>query len=26
LGCPVLDEFQLYQEAEERSKRRCGLL
>ncbi|EFE6995503.1 hypothetical protein, partial [Shigella dysenteriae] len=21
-----LDEFQLYQEAEERSKRRCGLL
>ncbi|MGP0803099.1 hypothetical protein ACAG17_11590, partial [Escherichia coli] len=23
---PVLDEFQLYQEAEERSKRRCGLL
>ncbi|MDY6166257.1 MAG: hypothetical protein SPI32_01435, partial [Escherichia coli] len=24
--CPVLDEFQLYQEAEERSKRRCGLL
>ncbi|WP_435816533.1 hypothetical protein, partial [Escherichia coli] len=22
----VLDEFQLYQEAEERSKRRCGLL
>ena len=25
-GCPVLDEFQLYQEAEERSKRRCGLL
>ena len=26
LGCPLLDEFQLYQEAEERSKRRCGLL
>ncbi|HHZ5491676.1 TPA: 2-oxoadipate dioxygenase/decarboxylase HglS [Escherichia coli] len=26
LGCPVLDEFQLYQEAEDRSKRRCGLL
>ena len=26
LGCPVLDEFQLYHEAEERSKRRCGLL
>ncbi|MCG1031006.1 VOC family protein [Bacillus amyloliquefaciens] len=26
LGCPVLDEFTLYQEAEERSKRRCGLL
>lgn len=26
LGCPFLDEFQLYQEAEERSKRRCGLL
>lgn len=26
LGCPVFDEFQLYQEAEERSKRRCGLL
>lgn len=26
LSCPVLDEFQLYQEAEERSKRRCGLL
>lgn len=26
LGCPVLDEFQFYQEAEERSKRRCGLL
>ncbi|EFI1208964.1 VOC family protein [Escherichia coli] len=26
LGCPVLDEFLLYQEAEERSKRRCGLL
>ena len=26
LGCPVLDEFQLYQDAEERSKRRCGLL
>ncbi|EMW4860990.1 VOC family protein [Escherichia coli] len=26
LRCPVLDEFQLYQEAEERSKRRCGLL
>ena len=26
LGCPVLDEFTLYREAEERSKRRCGLL
>ncbi len=26
LGCPVLDEFALYREAEERSKRRCGLL
>ncbi|MGE0970676.1 2-oxoadipate dioxygenase/decarboxylase HglS [Klebsiella sp. WOUb02] len=26
LGCPVLDEFELYQQAEERSKRRCGLL
>ncbi|SEL01557.1 Uncharacterized metalloenzyme YdcJ, glyoxalase superfamily [Kosakonia sacchari] len=26
LGCPVLDEFTLYQEASERSKRRCGLL
>ena len=26
LGCPVLDEFMLYQQAEERSKRRCGLL
>ncbi|WP_404995775.1 2-oxoadipate dioxygenase/decarboxylase family protein, partial [Cronobacter sakazakii] len=26
LGCPVLDEFALYQEAEDRSKRRCGLL
>ena len=26
LGCPVLDEFTLYQEAEERSKRSCGLL
>ncbi|MGG8896441.1 DUF1338 domain-containing protein, partial [Escherichia coli] len=26
LGCPVLDEFQLDQEAEERSKRRWGLL
>lgn len=26
LGCPVLDEFTLYQEAEDRSKRRCGLL
>lgn len=26
LGCPVFDEFRLYQEAEERSKRRCGLL
>jgi uncharacterized glyoxalase superfamily metalloenzyme YdcJ len=25
LGCAVLDEFQLYQEAEDRSKRRCGL-
>ena len=26
LGCPVLDEFTLYREAEERSMRRCGLL
>lgn len=26
LGGPVLDEFSLYQQAEERSKRRCGLL
>ncbi|EAR9301624.1 VOC family protein [Salmonella enterica] len=26
LGCSVRDEFTLYQEAEERSKRRCGLL
>lgn len=26
LGCSVYDEFALYQEAEERSKRRCGLL
>ncbi|NCH86353.1 VOC family protein [Cronobacter dublinensis] len=26
LGSPVLDEFTLYQEAEDRSKRRCGLL
>uniref|UniRef100_K8ADZ3 Putative cytoplasmic protein n=1 Tax=Cronobacter condimenti 1330 TaxID=1073999 RepID=K8ADZ3_9ENTR len=26
LGCPVLNEFTLYQEAEDRSKRRCGLL
>lgn len=26
LGCEVLDEFTLYQQAEERSKRRCGLL
>ena len=26
LGCTVFDEFVLYQEAEERSKRRCGLL
>jgi uncharacterized glyoxalase superfamily metalloenzyme YdcJ len=26
LGCPVLDEFTLYQQAEDRSKRRCGLL
>jgi uncharacterized glyoxalase superfamily metalloenzyme YdcJ len=26
LGCPVLDEFRLYEEAESRSKRRCGLL
>ncbi|EFW0823106.1 TPA: hypothetical protein ACHSM3_004634, partial [Salmonella enterica] len=25
-GCAVRDEFSLYQEAEERSKRRCGLL
>ncbi len=26
LGCPVQDEFELYRQAEERSKRRCGLL
>ena len=26
LGCAVYDEFALYQQAEERSKRRCGLL
>lgn len=26
LGCPVLDEFALYEQAEMRSKRRCGLL
>lgn len=26
LGCPVYDEFALHQAAEERSKRRCGLL
>ncbi|MEN0614926.1 VOC family protein [Klebsiella indica] len=26
LGCQVYDEFVLYQQAEERSKRRCGLL
>lgn len=26
LGCPVQDEFALYQEASDRSKRRCGLL
>jgi len=26
LGCGVLDEFSLYQQAEDRSKRRCGLL
>jgi uncharacterized glyoxalase superfamily metalloenzyme YdcJ len=26
LGAPVLDEFTLYQAAEDRSKRRCGLL
>jgi uncharacterized glyoxalase superfamily metalloenzyme YdcJ len=26
LGCQVLDEFDLYQQAETRSKRRCGLL
>lgn len=26
LGCPVLDEFTLYEQAEVRSKRRCGLL
>ncbi|WP_256922791.1 hypothetical protein, partial [Klebsiella pneumoniae] len=25
-GCPVQDEFELYRQAEERSKRRCGLL
>lgn len=26
LGCAVYDEFALYQEAQDRSKRRCGLL
>ncbi|MNV15046.1 hypothetical protein D3C71_1057470 [compost metagenome] len=26
LGCEVFDEFELYQQAEDRSKRRCGLL
>jgi len=26
LGCPVMDEFSLYQQAEDKSKRRCGLL
>ena len=26
LGCTVLDEFTLYEEAEARSKQRCGLL
>ncbi|KNC09258.1 hypothetical protein AC791_11390 [Klebsiella sp. RIT-PI-d] len=26
LGCPTLDEFTLYQQAEDRSKKRCGLL
>lgn len=26
LGIPVIDEFSLYRQAEERSKRRCGLL
>ncbi|PHZ05225.1 2-oxoadipate dioxygenase/decarboxylase HglS [Citrobacter freundii] len=26
MGCAVYDEFALYQEAQERSKRRCGLL
>ena len=26
LGCPVYDEFSLYEEAETRSKQRCGLL
>ncbi len=26
LGAPVADEFELYQQAEDRSKRRCGLL
>lgn len=26
LGCEVLDEFTLYQQAEDRSKRRCGFL
>ncbi|MXG36581.1 DUF1338 family protein, partial [Escherichia coli] len=26
LGCTVYDEFTLYQEAEVRSKQRCGLL
>ncbi|HFZ8993398.1 TPA: VOC family protein [Citrobacter freundii] len=26
LGCPVYDEFKLYEETQTRSKRRCGLL
>ncbi|POP44299.1 DUF1338 domain-containing protein [Superficieibacter electus] len=26
LGCPVMDEFALYQQAQDRSKKRCGLL
>ena len=26
LGAPVANEFELYQQAEDRSKRRCGLL
>lgn len=26
LGCPIYDPFILYQQAEERSKRRCGIL